>query len=74
MFIYTLHFFYKQPVYKQLGGGGGAGGGRRLGSPKIDLRRGMQKFFRMRRDAKKGEWKIFEKEKTALQKNSKIRL
>ena len=34
----------------------------------------MQKFFRMRRDAKKGEWKMFEKEKTALQKNSKIRL
>ena len=71
MFIYTLNFFYKQPVYKQLGGGGRW---RRLGSPKIDLRRGMQKFFRMRRDAKKGEWKMFEKEKTALQKNSKIRL
>lgn len=31
----------------------------------------MQKFFRMRRDAKKGEWKMFEKEKTALQKKFK---
>ena len=29
MFIYTLDFFYKQPVYKQhgMGGGGGGGGG-----------------------------------------------
>ena len=71
MFIYTLDFFISNPFISNWGG---RGGWRRLGSPKIDLRRGMQKFFRMRRDAKKGEWKMFEKEKTALQKNSKIRL
>lgn len=31
----------------------------------------MQKFFKMRKDAKKGEWKMFEKEKNALQKKFK---